>query len=72
MDLVINETIEPQFYCNCEKSRVEKALISVGKKEIKEMISEGKTVELKCHFCNKTYEFSVDELKQLLKKATRA
>lgn len=72
MDLIINDTIEPQFYCNCEKSRVEKALISVGKKEIKDMISEGKPVELKCHFCNKTYEFSVDDLKQLLKKATRA
>lgn len=57
------------FTCNCSKERVEKALISIGKKEIGEMIGEGRPIEVNCHFCNKNYEFSVDELKELLKKS---
>ena len=58
-----------QFNCNCTKSRVEKALISVGKKDIQEMIEDGKPIEVNCHFCNKNYTFSVDELKDMLEKA---
>ena len=59
------------FYCNCDKKRVEKALISIGKKELQDMIDEGKEIEVNCHFCGKSYEFSVEELKTLIKKATR-
>lgn len=55
-----------EFYCNCDKQRVEKALISIGRKELQELIDEGKTVELNCHFCNTNYEFTVEELKNLL------
>ena len=69
--LEINDRIPAQFYCNCSKERVEKALISVGKKEIQDMISDGKPVEVNCHFCNKNYTFSVEELKGLLEKAVR-
>ena len=57
------------FYCNCSKDRVEKALISIGKEDISEMIEEGKEIEVNCHFCNKNYVFSVDELKAILKKS---
>ena len=71
-DVEIMETVPTQFYCNCSKERVEKALISVGKKEIKEMIDDGKEIELNCHFCNKNYIFTVDELKSILKRCTRA
>ena len=60
-----------QFYCNCTKERVEKAIISIGKKDIQEMIEDGKPIEVNCHFCGKSYEFSVEELKTLIKKATR-
>ena len=60
-----------QFHCDCERSRVEKAIISIGKKEIRDMIDEGKEIEVNCQFCNKHYKFSVDELGDLLKKATR-
>lgn len=56
-----------EFSCNCSKQRVEKALISIGKKEIQEMIKDGETIELKCHFCNKAYHFTVDELKKLVR-----
>ena len=69
LGLEITDTMPTKFYCNCSKERVEKAVISVGKKEIQDMIDEGKDIEVKCHFCNTAYTFSVDELKELLKKS---
>ena len=50
MEMTINDTIDASFYCNCSKERVSRALISVGKKELKSMINDGKPVELNCHF----------------------
>lgn len=70
-DLEITDKIPVEFYCNCDKKRVEKALISIGKKELEEMIREGKEVELNCHFCNSNYIFQVNELKEILKKARK-
>ena len=67
-DIEINDTIPTEFYCNCSKSRVERALISIGRKELNELIQEGKEVELNCHFCNQNYVFSVEELKEILRK----
>lgn len=67
--LEINDRIPARFYCNCTKKRVEKALISVGKKEIREMIQDGKPIQVNCHFCNRNYVFSVEELEELLKQA---
>ena len=67
-DIEINDRIPTEFYCNCSKERVEKALISIGRKELNEMIQEGKEVELNCHFCNTNYTFSVEELKEILRK----
>lgn len=69
--LEINDTIETGFSCNCSKERVAKAVISIGKKDLQEMIDEGKPIEVNCHFCNKHYPFSVEELKELLKMAVR-
>ncbi|MDO4518744.1 MAG: Hsp33 family molecular chaperone HslO [Eubacteriales bacterium] len=70
-DMEISETIPTQFHCNCTKERVEKALISIGRKDLNEMIQEGKPIELNCHFCNTNYEFTVEELKEILKKSKR-
>lgn len=67
LSMQIVDTIPAQFYCNCDKKRIEKAIISIGKKDIQEMIDEGKEIEVKCHFCNTAYSFSVEELKELLK-----
>lgn len=67
--LEINEKIPTQFHCNCSKERVEKAIISIGKKEIRDMIAEGKPIEVNCHFCNTNYVFSVEDLKEILKKS---
>ncbi len=69
--LEIREKIPAQFYCNCTKRRVEKALISIGKKEIQEMIQDGKPIEINCHFCGRHYVFSVEELKEIFNKAAR-
>lgn len=69
--LDISTKMPVQFHCDCERSRVEKAIISIGKKEIQDMIDEGKEIEVNCQFCNKHYKFSVDELGDMLKKATR-
>ena len=67
LNLIINDTMPTQFQCNCDKQRVAKALISVGKKELQTMIDDGEEIELNCHFCNSNYQFSVAELKELLK-----
>ena len=67
--LEINDKLPTRFHCNCSKERVEKALISIGKRDIQEMIADGKPVSVNCHFCNTDYTFSVDELKAILKKA---
>lgn len=56
------------FYCGCTHERVEKALISVGREELQKMIDEGKTVELSCSFCGKKYQFSLEELKEMLNR----
>lgn len=71
MDIEFTDTLPVQFYCNCSKERVEKAVISIGKKDIQSMIEDNEPIEVNCHFCNKNYTFSVDELRAMLKKATK-
>ena len=66
LDLEILDRMETRFHCNCDKVRVGKVLISLGKKELQSMIDEGNEVQLNCHFCNTDYTFSVEELKELL------
>lgn len=68
-DIDIEDKIPTQFYCNCSKERVSKAVISVGKKDLQEMIQEGKPIEVNCHFCNSHYTFTVEEMEQMLKAA---
>lgn len=66
MDYEVLDKTDIGFRCNCSKERVSKAIISIGKKDIKEMIDDNKPIEVNCHFCNTNYEFSVDELKAML------
>ncbi len=67
--LEILDRMPARFVCNCSKERIEKALISVGKKELQHMIDDGETVEVNCQFCNHHYAVTVDEMKELLEKA---
>lgn len=70
-EVEFTNTMPTEFYCNCDKERVSKALISIGKKELKEMITDEKDIEVNCHFCNTNYTFTPQELEGLYHKATR-
>ncbi|MEG1559883.1 MAG: Hsp33 family molecular chaperone HslO [Clostridia bacterium] len=59
----------PKFICDCGRERMERVLISMGRNELLSMIEEDGGAEIKCHFCNKTYNFTADELKKLLEEA---
>ena len=65
MDMELLSTMPVEFSCNCSRERVAKALYSIGKKEMDEMIADGEPIEVKCHFCNRAYQFSVEDLKQI-------
>ncbi len=65
MEPEIMDTMPAHFKCNCDKQRVAKALISLGKKELSQLIAEGEEIEMNCHFCNSHYKFSVEELQEL-------
>ena len=64
--LQISEKHEVSFACNCSKERIERALISIGPKDVREMIDEGRPVEVGCQFCGKKYRFDVEDLKRIL------
>lgn len=66
LDPEILDKMPVRFYCNCSKERVSKALIAIGKKELDNIIADNEPIEVKCHFCNKAYNFTVDELKKLV------
>lgn len=63
----VSERIPARFSCNCSKERVKKAIISIGVTDIQEMIDEAKPVEIHCHFCNTSYTFTPEELKEIVK-----
>ena len=71
MDIQFRDTCEVEFSCSCSKERVEKALISIGREEIDKMIADGEPIEVKCHFCNKGYQFSVQELEEIVEKCRK-
>ncbi|MBQ3378828.1 MAG: Hsp33 family molecular chaperone HslO [Clostridia bacterium] len=59
------------FVCKCSKERMSKALISLGKKELSDIIREQGDAQLVCHFCNKHYDFGREELEALLEEASK-
>ena len=68
MNVEMMDQIPVQFFCNCSKERVSRALASIDRKDIQEMIDDGKPIEVNCHFCNKNYEISVEELQIMLQE----
>ena len=60
------EELNPKYKCDCSRERMEKALISIGKKDIMELAEDEET-EVECHFCNKKYKFSKEEILNLIK-----
>lgn len=71
LDVEMLEQTPCRFFCNCDRDRIEKALISVGRKELQDMIQEDKEIEVNCHFCGRHYIFTPAELKELLRQCTR-
>jgi hsp33 protein len=69
LDLVITEKVPCRYECSCSRERMERAIISIGKKDIEEMINDGEAIEVNCQFCGNSYHFSVEELKKMLKAA---
>ena len=71
MKPVVLDRTPLRYHCGCSRARMEKALISLGRKELQTIIDEDTGAELGCHFCHQQYHFTTEELKQLLEKATR-
>lgn len=67
MDVEFTDKIDTGFECNCSKEKVARALAGLSKKDMEDIINDGKEIEVKCDFCNTTYKFSVEELKKLRK-----
>lgn len=68
-DVEIIEKMETDFECDCSKEKIEKALISIGEKELRSIIEEEGKAEIQCHFCNEKYLFNKNELTKLLNDA---
>lgn len=64
VEVLYSQDIE--YKCNCSKERVSKALISLGKEELTEMAQGNDDIEISCHFCDKVYKFTPNELKKLI------
>lgn len=69
MQLNILERVTPKYKCDCSREKVEAALISIGEKDLKEIYDEGKSEEIQCHFCNKKYSFSTEDIGELLEQS---
>ncbi|MDD3919561.1 MAG: Hsp33 family molecular chaperone HslO [Eubacteriales bacterium] len=69
MEVVGEET--PALQCDCSRERTERALIAMGKSELESLIEQDGKAELTCHFCNKRYQFSAEDLNGLLREAAR-
>lgn len=69
-DFKIHTTMPTRFHCNCTKEHVAKALISLGSKELENIISDNEPIEVNCQFCNSHYQYSIKDLKELLQKAS--
>ena len=68
LGVVFMETTEVSYKCYCSRSRVESALISLGKKELTEIMEEGKTFPVECQFCDTVYSFTPENVAEILKK----
>lgn len=68
LGILFLETTEVSYKCYCSKERVEAALISLGRKELTEIMEEGKPFPVECQFCDTIYTFTPEDIKKLLKK----
>ena len=67
LDPNVLDSFNAEYRCDCSKERVEKALVSLGREELTKMAEEEENIEVCCHFCENKYNFSKEEIKQLMK-----
>ena len=72
LDVEYTNRFSPAFSCDCTRERLERALLSIGEKELKEIIDQDGQAELTCQFCEKKYRFNRTELESLLAEATES
>ena len=65
--LEITDTIDTAFNCDCSKEKVSRAIATISRKDLDDIINDGESIEVKCQFCNSAYKFDIDELKELRK-----
>ncbi len=58
-----------EYYCSCSKEKTEKVLLSLGKKELSDLVNENEPIELCCHFCDRKYKFNPDQIYKILCKS---
>ncbi len=68
LGVVFLETTEVAYKCYCSRSRVEQALISIGREELGQIVQEGKALPVECQFCDTVYSFTPEDVSELLKK----
>ena len=61
----VTDTVPASFHCDCSKERISKALSTISKKDLDDIINDGEEIEVKCQFCNMAYKFSIEELKEI-------
>jgi len=65
---IIEENIIPVYECNCDKEKFQKGLISLGKKELQDLVNNQENIETVCHFCNKKYNFSKVDINKIIEE----
>lgn len=65
------EDMETKYLCDCSRERMERALISIGEKDLREIIEEDGRAELCCHFCGGKYQFDRPELENMLARTKK-
>lgn len=65
---IIDDTIKPEYKCDCSREKIEKGLIAIGEKELQDIINTDGKAETVCQFCNKKYHFNKEELEKLINK----
>ena len=70
-DLQITDRMDVSYHCGCSRERFAKALAGIGRKDLKEMVRDGKPVEVNCHFCSKKYTFTPEEMQEELVRIWR-
>ncbi len=69
LDMEVTDTMPVSYHCGCDRDRVERALVLLGRKELEDLAGENEDIEIKCQFCQKAYTFTPANLKEMQLRA---